>query len=413
MEVNINVDFYNDEERELIKKNYPEEYDKFEKIVEPRFVRVSFADFKVYSQMHHRNNRIEKLKSFTAILSQIGDLYGNVNVYTNFDPETGRFTAENTTNNEQNHVSESIGCGGVLSVLGIAYDLTQADWQRIDIQDHKDFDFDSAVIENFNKMIVVETKGSIVEDNTSLEKASKHKAKIKGKKNDLEFLEKYAKKADLLLGGITLIDDVNHMKVLLVDPPVNSDLTEEFRFKIKIIKRITYYNDWIALISTRSYLSITLNNRLNALKIIDDIRPFDFVTLTNSNEEVLKLQEGFIKSRSHIDQKIVGKLYVFNKNKAVFIGLPVEIYNLLAIQDFSAIAKFRIKASITKKKIELKLSRSSAQYSEFIQNINIHSEINSSKLFQFSVTDADVFQNSAGLVYSILTNNNNYNFSYE
>ncbi len=413
MEVKIDVEFYNDEERELIKENYPEEYEKLEKIVDSGYVNVPFADFKTYSQLHHRNSRLAKLNSFNAIHSQIEDLYGNVNVYTEFDSETGRFTSKYPTNNEQNHVSESIGCGGVLSILGVAYNLTQADWQRIDIQDHKDFDFDSAVIENFEKMIVVEAKGSIVEDNTLLEGVSKYKSNIKNKKNDLEFKNKYINGADLLIGGITVVDDVNHMKVLLVDPPVNSNLNEVLRFKIKIIKRLTYYYDWIGLISSRSYLSLALNNRLNALKNIDDIKSFAYMALLNSNDEVLKLQEGFIKSRSNIDENIIGKLHVINRRKAVFIGLPVEIHNLIAIQDFSAIAKFKTKASITSRSIDLKLPRSFAQYSEFIKLINIDYRKGSSKLFHFSVTDAEVFQNSAGLVYSILTNKNNYNLPYE
>ncbi|WP_031441908.1 hypothetical protein [Arenibacter algicola] len=413
MGMRLDVEFYNDEERDLLKLNYPREFEKLEKIVEKGYVIVPFSDFKTYSQMHHRNPSLSKLNSFNSIQGNVGDLYGNVNFYTQFDQETGRFYAEYSTVNEQNHVSESIGCGGALSVLGSAYGLTQADWQRIDIQNHKDFDFDSAVIDDFSKMIVIESKGSIVEDNTIKEKVSSHKNKIKKKKRDAEFKKKYEKGTDLLIGLITVVDTINHTKVLLVDPPAESNQSDMFRFKIKVLKRLIFYFDWMSIISSRSYLSITLNNRIRVLKKLEDIRILDLVELTNTDGELLKLKENFIKTKSHIDEEIVGRLHIINEKKAVFIGLHVEIYNHVASQDFFSISKFKTNTYIKTGRINLKLSRLKAESANFIKNITIEYRKGSSELIHFNVNDAMIFQNSAGLVYSILTNKNNYSILNE
>ena len=413
MKVRLDVAFYDEDEKELFKTNYPEEFERINKIAEVGYIEVSFADFKTYSQMQHRNSEIEKLNSFRAIQQNIGDLYGNVNVYTDFDPESGRFSSIYTNNNEQNHVSESIGCGGVLSVLGAIYGLTQADWQRINIQGHKDFDFDSAVIENFDKMLVVEAKGSIVEDNRVKSDLSNHKNRIKAKKEDEDFKNKYPNGADLLIGGITAIDDVNHAKVYLVDPPMNSNISKEFRFKIKTLKRLTYYLDWLTIISSRSYLTIALKNRINAIEKLDNIENLNALMLVNAKDEVLEMREFFFESKSHIDKQVFGKLHILNSKKAVFIGLAAELYDLIAFQNFDAICKYKTESFMEGKPIRLKISRREAESLDFLNNINIDFEETKSNTFNFVVVDAIVFQNSAGINYSILTPKNSYYTSYE
>jgi hypothetical protein len=408
MDLRLDVAFYDDNEKELFKRNYPLEFERINKIIETGFIKVPFADFKTYSQMQHRNTAIKKLDSFESIRENIGDLYGNVNFYTDFDPETGRFNSVATNNNEQNHVSEGIGCGGILSVMSEIYGLTQADWQRINIQGHKDFDFDSAVVEDFSKMIVVEAKGSIVEDNRLKTHLSNHKISIKEKKDDAGFINKYSKGTDLLIGGITAIDDVNHAKVYLVDPPMNSDMSREFRYKIKILKRLTYYLDWMTIIGKRSYLTIALKNRVAVIEKLSEIENLNSITLVNANGQALKVNETIYESKSHIDGEIIGKLNILNHRKAVFIGLSVDLYNLIAMQDFEAISNFKTESFFERKQINLKLTSREAESSGFINNINIDYSKTKSNSFKFIVNDAMVFQNSAGLTYSILSTENNY-----
>jgi hypothetical protein len=408
MDLRLDVEFYDEEERDLLKSNYPVEYERINKIVETGFIEVPFADFKTYSQMQHRNSAIAKLESFDSIRETIGDLYGNVNVYTEFDTETGRFNSLHTNNNEQNHVSESIGCGGILSVMGAIYGLTQADWQRINIQGHRDFDFDSAVIEGFDKMLVVEAKGSIVEDNRLKTHLSNHKRSIKDKKNDEDFKDKYFQGADLVIGGITAIDDVNHAKVYLVDPPMESEMSREFRYKIKILKRLTYYLEWMIIIGKRLYPTILLKNRVRVIEKLDNITILNNISLVNSNDEPFRISDAAFESKSHIDREIIGRLHILNHRKAVFIGFSVDLYNLIADQDFEAISHYKTDSFIMKKQINLKMTLKEAERSNFIENINIQYRKPRTNLFRFIVEDAIVFQNSAGLNYSILTTENNY-----
>ncbi|WP_372744419.1 hypothetical protein [Lutibacter sp.] len=413
MDLRIDVAYYDDVEENLLQKNYPNEFERIDQIVKAGYIKVPFADFKTYSQMHHRNSEYGKLNSFTTIQENIGDLYGNVNVYTGFEIETGRFYTEYPNNNEQNHVSESIGCGGALSVLSQIYGLTQADWQRINIQGHKDFDFDSAVIENFNKMIVVEAKGSIVSDNSLKSNFSYHKSNIKEKKSDEGFKSKYAKGTDLLIGGITVIDKVNHAKIYLVDPPEVSQLDEKFRLKIKILKRLTFYLDWISIISKRAYFTIALKNRVKALEKIDDISKLNFLALVNASNKQLQVSDDFVKSRSNIGGTIIGNLSEIKSKKAVFIGLNMELYNLIMEQDFKGISSYKADSFIGNRRIDIKISGKKAESSEFIRNIDVDYRKGRSELFHFIVEDAIVFQNSAGVIYSIITTKNKYSLPYE
>lgn len=408
MDLRLDVAFYNDEEKELFRSNYPLEFERINEIVEKGFIEVAFADFKTYSQMQHRNTAIAKLNSFDSIRQNIGDLYGTVNFYTKFDPETGSFNSEVTNNNEQNYVSEGIGCGGVLSVMGEIYGLTQADWQRINIQGHKDFDFDSAVVEDFSRMIVVEAKGSIVEDNRLKTHLSDHKRRIKDKKDDAGFINKYSKGTDLLIGGITAIDKINHAKVYLVDPPMNSDLTREFRFKIKILKRLTYYLDWMTIIGKRSYPTVSLKNRVRVIEKLEKIESLNNISLINSNDEVFRISDTAYDSKSHIDREIIGRLHILSPRKAVFIGFSIDLYNLIADQDFEAISHYKTDSFIMEKQINLKMTLKEAERSDFIKNINIEYRKPRTNVFRFIVEDAIVFQNSAGLTYSILSIENNY-----
>ncbi|MGY5851470.1 hypothetical protein [Salegentibacter sp. F14] len=182
--VQIKVEFYSKKEKELLKKNWPFEFPLLERLSNTN-VKVPFSEFKTYSQFHHQTTEKPKYSSFTNIQAELKDLFGPVDSYTYFSPEDEKFTADYDDNNEQDYVSMSIGNAGVLSVLSQAYNLTQADWRRINIQGHKDFDFDSAVVNDFTKLLVVEAKGSIVPDNCAKSKSPRihsHKYKIKQKK---------------------------------------------------------------------------------------------------------------------------------------------------------------------------------------------------------------------------------------
>jgi len=408
MDVRLDVDYYDEEEKELLRLNYPSEFGRIDKVVQAGHIKIPFADFKTYTQMHHQNSEDDKLRSFEAIHDSLGDLYGNVNFYTHFDEETSRFYSDRIDNNEQNHVSESIGCGGALGVISAIYGLTQADWQRINIQGHKDFDFDSAIIQNFKKKVEVEAKGTITSDNSEKANFSYHKSSIKAKKE-----EKSDSGSDLLIGAITVVDDVNHAKVYLVDPPDQSNLNDEFRFKIKTLKRLTYYCHWMSIISNRSYLTIALKNRMKALELIDNMNLLNHIVLTNANDKVLKIDENFLKSRCYIGDSKVGRLSTLGPNKAVFIGLDVEIYNLIAIQDFTSITKFKTESFIKRTRIDLKVSKQKAERDSFIRNLKFEYRKTRDNLFHFIVEDALVYQNSAGFLYSIINTKNNYSLPYE
>lgn len=401
--VKIDVEYYSKKEEDLLKTNYPEEYETLNKSIK-KGVTVPFEDFKIYSQFHHQNSEISEFRDFGNIRNQLPDLWGSLNAYTKYSENDEKFTSKYSHNNEQTGISESIGCAGSLSFLSFAYGLTDADWARINIQGHRDFDFNSAVIEGFTKLIVVETKGSIVAD-TSGSKDSKitsHKSKIKEKKKDEGFKKKYSNGADLFIAGITAIDPNNHVKLFLVDPPTESSLTNDQRKRIKLLKRLNYYNSIFKFISKRSYFSLMLTNRINTLNVLENVDLLNNIFLSNSQGEPISLNESTIRNYSHIDFSVIGRFFPVSNELAVFIGLPLELFELIASQNYEEILKYKTESKTKTKSLDCRISLSSKANKVFLNKTLNNAYSNENGYARFETKPVEVFQSSSGLNFAVI-----------
>lgn len=402
--VKIEVEYYNKEEESLIETNYPEEYKIINESIK-NGVRVPFEDFKVYSQFHHQNSELSEFRNFGNIRNQVSDLWGSLNVYTKYSENDEKFNSKYSHNNEQTGISESIGCAGILSFLSFTFGLTDADWHRINIQGHKDFDFNSAVISDFSKMIVAEAKGSIVADSSGNkdQKIVLHKSKIKEKKKNESLKKKYSNGVDLLIGGITAIDPKNHVKLWLVDPPIESNLNSSQRRKIKLIKRLSYYNSIFKFISKRSYFSITLTNRISALSMVEDVLQLDELTLTNSSGKQLFITDQAIGNYSNIEKSIIGKFHPISDELAVFIGLPLELFEIISGQKQGEILNYKTSTNTSSRVISCRISLSQDRNRRFIGNSEIQKFLEKKDGYlSFQTKPVDVFQSSSGLNFAFI-----------
>jgi hypothetical protein len=281
-DVNINVQFYNNEEKEKFRQNYPQFYEQFDELVANDVV-IPVETFRSYAILHHLNPSLSSNLSQRGIEARKDSLLGVFDTYAEYDNREETIKAPYGTNNEVNSVSQELGNAGILSALDQSFGTQPADWTRIDIARHKDFDFKSAVSINNDSFIVAEAKGSIQEDNTKLSPISSLKSSITTKKEDETFKKNYPLGANLLIGGITVADPNNVLQLYLVDPPATSELQEGDLRRIKLIKRLSYYTSLLYFISPRSDLVKLLRERVNVLTVLSNVTVLDKLKLLNNN----------------------------------------------------------------------------------------------------------------------------------
>ena len=385
----IDVRFYDDKEENEFKKNYPSWHKKIVEIFGAEFT-IPFEDFRILSQLHHLNPGLG-LNS-RVLRDLVESNWGPVGTYTHFDPKNGKFNSNWGTNNEQTYVSKSIGTGGILSVANALFKTTDADWQRINVSNHKDFDFLSAVDSDETTLVVTEAKGSIVDDNNYKYGISGYKSEIKAKKLDENFKSKYAQGVDMIFGGITVADPNNHLKLWLVDPPMESTLSFEQRRRIKLLKRLNYYYRFLGNISWRSTITTVLKNRIRVLENVSDISQLNGLALTNSRGEFLYASISFLENHSHIGDDIVGTIYFLDSDRAIFIGLPIQVINLLVYQNFDEILKLKFRSYTYTSVVHGKVNPRNPMTKKFVGK----------EAKWFTSRPINIYQVASGLTFSLI-----------
>ncbi len=404
--VKLDIRYYSDKEEDKFKSNFPLEKDKLDDIVKNN-VTVPYEEFRTYAKFGHKS-RLHNFPDFDSILKAIDDLWGTMKHYTSYNAETGDFNSKYDDNNEQTEISEAIGNGGILSAISSAYGLTKADWTRINIKGHRDMDFDSSSIPDLNKLIVVEAKGSIVPDNNAKalhKRVTSQKSKISKKKNDEKFKKNYSTGADLFIGGITVADPSNTLKVYLVDPPADSSNESDFYYKkIKLIKRLTYYNSVIDLIARYSNLKLALTNRIRVLEKLDSFSELDGMELLSGADKPInapKLGPSLINYNQ--ESSVVLPI---SKRRFLLVSLPLELIEIIISQSFEKLLKYSVNPSTNHKSISYTFSAKKIDktlvedWEEIYENWEEIDAKNGKINIQFQ--DVEVIQSSCGLSHAIL-----------
>ena len=307
-----------------------------------------------------------------------------------FDYHNGRLTAKPNMK-PVNDVPESLGVAGSLTVASSIYGLTQADWKNIPVPKRgqgKDFDFKiAATISHF---VVIESKGSVVADNTLSSAVKQQKSSIVKKKKNAKFKTKYA--GDVCFGLISAIDPNHDLKVWITDPDI-PELSWSPR-KVKLLKRLTYYYHLLRTISPRAHLTITLGNRIKMLFNAEDIQQFDNLPLLGIGEKEIEITDSFVKSKTHSeDGNMLGKIFI-NSDDLFFVGLERSLLTILSQMSFSEILMYKEAPKTSVEKFGLVCKKDSKE-SQFLTDRFRHygNKVISNEVIPF-------VENSAGLIYS-------------
>lgn len=387
---NIKIFFedYNRKERQLLNKNYPKAYRK----IYPKLNQVkgySFEDFKTYSVFRQQQER-KGFKSFTelSLKSFKWDLISDFFIYKN----------ENLNSIQglipTNNVPETLGVATSLTIASDIYGLTQADWQNIPIpKKGSGPDFDFKISSNGSHFVVLESKGSIVHDNSKSSSVSIHKHKIKKKKNDAKFKIKYP--GDVCFGIIAAADPTHTLKAWITDPDMPEiNISPQ---KVKLIKRLTYYYHILRTISPRSFLTITLGNRIKEIQVVDNYESLSQIPLLGYNENPIEVYDGFITSKTHdIDNQIIGKVFT-RENDIYVVGVNVDILKSIASMNFNEINNYKKIPRTSEKLFYLKPNKGS-KTDRMMLEIGLDGDIQGNKSVRERMIP--IIQNSAGLIFS-------------
>lgn len=258
---------------------------------------------------------------------------------------------------EAQEIGEALG----LCLMDAVYSTTEQDWCRIPEAATKTLDY---VASDGKRVLEIESKGSFVKDrNRKLPAISKHKRDILKKKNGRRSDQENA--SGVHIGTIAALDQVpgGRPTLWLVDPPVR--YYERSPEDIRVLQRLDFLLEWLALINPRSSLVAALATRLLDLQHLPDLWFLAGVPLLGRPDK-LALPESaqftphgrFFSTKSVVaDGPAGGVIVPSGEGKIFFAGVREDLVKIAASQDFVAISNYNVGPTTMAKTVIAKVSR--------------------------------------------------------
>lgn len=332
----IKTAFYDDNQKNAFKKNYPKHFDDLEEFIKLDINEFNYPNFQVYFLFTRWRRGDSIWGNFNGIRTRVNDYWRTLNDFFKHDTETYRFNSVYPDNNEQTSDSEGIGVAGGLTVISAHHGLTEADWERIPISQHKDFDYEIA--STGTSFIFLECKGTITSDNLTKSSAVyAHKAGIADKKR-IQRPANLSAKDDIYYGVITVADPANHLRSWFVDPPAPE--TRDDPRKYKLLARLYFYYYNLNALYQHSSFVVALINRIKTLEVASNYIEFDKLPLIKANGEEYSGSTLFLQNfgieQEYITALVFGKVVLIgepNRNgQLLFFGFLREILDILTKQ---------------------------------------------------------------------------------
>lgn len=177
----------------------------------------------------------------------------------------------------------------------------------------------------------------------------------------------------------------------MLDPPPLS-LKGDLRKK-KLLNRLNFISNWISLLYPRTYLAISLTQRVNDLQNLKNPFELDKVPLINAVGEKIvdKIETNFDRNNSYFKQKnhledksSIGRINFISQNQYFFLGIHKELLIYAALMDFDKLLSYSIEETSKVTKVNC------------IHVHKVHKENNS---FQ---CEGQIFGNTSGLVFGVI-----------
>ena len=348
----IKLSIYDKKHKELFKKNNPH-FDRIRKI-DQTVVDIPKEDLLVYSLFKEQKN-ICGFRTYSDLKQKLPSRIGIFGDYLDLNSQTIKARFNNAE--DQKMVTESVGIGSSLAIIGHIHGLTAADWNVKPVGPKKDLDY--SISSDGKNIIEVESKGNFGDPDSKNSGVSKMKSHIAEKK----ITQRSSGNRNLLYGAITTYNhkpnDIAHCRLL--DP--ESENNYESPFKLRVLSRLSHYYHGLSFIS-KSHFLIALANRISVLRLLDEdnFQKLNNLSLVRFDEQDFSFPVSFQYHKTQIpNMEAFGQVTKIGKSKYFLLGFQNEIVHALIKQNYEYLTnlKFRprtvsdyINAVLKKKDIE-------------------------------------------------------------
>ena len=368
--IRVEVAFYDEADREALLQ-YPTAETLAKVVAEP--IDVPTGEFLSYYLFHRKRLGTPGYRDYQSIGRQLGTAISHLDGCIDFNGHSIR-TATGVVE-QLPEISEHVGEGIGLCVIGKIHDLTEADWSPIKVQRGRkaapSFDFELA--SDSRHLIQVENKGSSVGDNQLLDNRIKAQRRLiaakKTKLNALGQNQTDPNPASLRYGTITAVDSRTNgnVRCWLTDPPAELDRDPR---TFRLMQRMRFLRDWISFISPRSHLAVALSTRFADMEALNDPFELNGVALRRGNGERFDFttpqgfeeHSSFLATKSRITDGPAGGVVVQISDEQLFLlGIREDLVVLASEQNFDRLLTYQAAATSIEKTINCVISDSRLQ----------------------------------------------------
>lgn len=352
----VAVDYYDEEHEELLTAApYPE---TIAEIVANSPVEIDTSEFLAYYLFRLLDRESKGIKNYRDALEEVAAAKALIRSFLFI--HNGTLTAD-PKSNPVTEVREALGVSIGLSVISRIHGLTHADWSRIPETGGKGAKptFDFRIASTGFKFIEVETKGSIVDDNSKKSPTiSAHKRDILDKKSKLGN-SKSKKKGNALkhlrYGTISVADKtgLNLVRCWILDPEPEYLNTDPQKYQL--LARLSFASRCMELISPYSKVGSVLTERIEDIRSQSNWRELNQQQLLNSAATDDRfLPKGYFRNKSRtISGDVGGISFVLPDKTLAFVGLHHRLVELVIAQDFKSILNYSLEPNVSQQKVRM------------------------------------------------------------
>lgn len=351
--VHVDVQYYDDAHREAL-QGYPDAIGIDKVVAHPLYVPVD--EFLTYFLFHRARTGSKRLAGYAQVRRMVTAACAALQYVLKL--KTGVLTLEEDVRRIPRELTEHVGESVALSVVNRIHDLIEADWLPIE-EGPKGRTFDFECGSNGAKIIQVEAKGCVVDDNSVKSAAvSNQKADIEAKKASL------AKHREDVLryGVITAISKLGQpLRSWLLDPTPDDPPKSPADFQL--LARLHFLRWVVWLISPRSHLATALATRINTIREQSEPYRLSGVSLLQADGKPFSFDRihvgadsfsAFFATRSRVTGGAAGGVVIPMEagDALLFVGMREQLVDLAIGQSFHEITSYRAERAIIRKSVD-------------------------------------------------------------
>jgi hypothetical protein len=402
--VEVAVEYYDAAERAaFLDGRYPAQIAN----IAGRRIQVPISEILTYSLFYLKQHQSRTHPDIAAVARKVDRADAELSEWVQWDGNSLRVNDD--SDSLDTSITRRLGDAVGMAVANDIHGLNDADWDFIEERPGRGgtMTLDWHVASDGDQHIEVETKGRVIADSAMLTGLKGAYDSIKAKKAAAA-QPGYHRPPALRYGTILAIDKNpgSTMHCRLVDPD-GSSIKRDPKAS-RLINRVSWAINIVAIISRRSSFTVALNNRLAALEKLDDPFVLSGVPLLKGDGTTMDLDpkretsySPFFQHRSTVDEKPYGGVVTkFDKDHLLFFGLHEDWLSALAKQNFTKVLSMSFKPGTMQTKVHCLMSRRQFKQAKLKNRIEV-SEGDSPSVF-FSLPSV-IHTSAAGMAFGLVS----------